>query len=57
MRGVRLGDAIVVDGRADVFVDKAAAVPNTKGPQKTLAILVNFANAPTQPYTVARSRT
>jgi hypothetical protein len=46
---VRIGAAIAVTGAADVLVDKAAAVPNTTGPQKTLAILVNFQNAPTQP--------
>ena len=55
VRGVRLGESIVVDGRADVTVDKAGTVvPNTLGPQKTLAILVNFSNAPTaQPYSPA----
>ena len=55
VRGVRLGGSIVVAGVAAVSVDKAVAVvPNTKGPQKTLAILVNFSNAPTQrPYSIA----
>jgi len=53
VRGVRIGAAIAVTGAADVLVDKAAAVPNTTGPQKTLAILVNFQNAPTQPYSIA----
>lgn len=53
VRGVRVGKAIVVAGSADVLADKAAAVPNTRGAQKTLAILVNFSNAPTQPFTPA----
>ena len=58
VRGVRLGEAIVVAGEAHVSVDKAVAVvPNTKGAQKTLAILVNFSNAPTQqPYSVATAQ-
>ncbi|CAG1001354.1 hypothetical protein BURK1_02884 [Burkholderiales bacterium] len=55
VRGLRLGSAIVVAGRADVTTEKALAVaPNTKGVQRTLAILVNFSNAPSQqPYSVA----
>ena len=56
VRGVRIGEAIVVAG-TDLVVDKVAAVPNTKGPQKTLAILVNFANAPTQPFSVSTAQT
>jgi hypothetical protein len=54
VRGVRLGGAIVVAGRPEAMSAKAlAVVPNTKGPQSTLAILVNFSNAPSQPYSVA----
>ncbi|MEO8485671.1 MAG: NEW3 domain-containing protein [Betaproteobacteria bacterium] len=53
VRGLRVGEAIVVAGEADVRVDKLAVAPNTRGAQKTLAILVNFANAPSQPYSVA----
>jgi hypothetical protein len=55
VRGVRIGSAIAVPDRGDVLVDKASAMPFTTGPQKTLAILVNFQSAPTtQPYPVAQ---
>jgi hypothetical protein len=55
VRGVRIGSAIAVADRADLLVDKASAMPFTTGPQRTLAILVNFQSAPTvKPYTVAQ---
>lgn len=54
VRGMKIGNAIVVADRGDIIVTKAVAVlGNTLGVQKTLAILVNFSNAPTQPYTTA----
>ena len=54
VQGVRIGSAIAVPGHADVLVDKAAAMPFTTGAQRTLAILVNFQNAPVQPYPVSQ---
>lgn len=57
VRGVRVAGAIVVAGRPAVLMDKAIeVVANTKGPQRTLAILVNFGNDPSQPYTVDYAR-
>ena len=51
---VRINNAIVVSDTDGLVVTKAvSALPNTLGAQKTLTILVNFSNAPTQPYTVA----
>lgn len=54
VRGVRLGGAIVVAGHPAVMAGKALDVAgNTRGAQPTLAILVNFSNAPSQPFSVA----
>lgn len=54
VRGVRLGQSIVVAGPTRVMADKAfEVVANAKGVQSTLAILVNFANAPSQPFSVS----
>lgn len=53
VRGVLIDNAIVVADAEGLVVSKAIALPNTLGAQKTLTILVNFSNAPTQPYTVA----
>ena len=50
VRGVRIDDAIVL-AAGDVTVTKAVSVlSNTLGTQKTLVILVNFSDAPTQPF-------
>lgn len=54
VRGVRIGDAIAVAGASSVSAEKMSAVPGTKGPQKTLAILVNFPDASSKPYTTAQ---
>jgi len=54
VQGVRIGNAIAVPGHAEVMVDKASAMPFTTGAQRTLAILVNFQNAPSQPYAVSQ---
>ena len=43
-------------GARDVARRQGRGLPNTTGPQKTLAILVTFSNAPSQPYTVALRR-
>ena len=57
VRGVRIDDAIVL-AADDVMVTKAVSVlPNTLGVQKTLVILVNFSDAPTQPFTAATAHT
>jgi hypothetical protein len=54
VRGVRVGDAIAVAGANSVSAEKMTAVPGTKGPQKTLAILVNFSDATSKPYTATQ---
>jgi hypothetical protein len=55
VRGVRLGDALALDA-ADVTPAAALAVlPNTTGEQRTLVLLVNFADDPSQPYTAAHA--
>jgi hypothetical protein len=46
-----------LEGLAGLEVLAAAPLSNTFGSQKTLLILVNFSNAPTQPYTVAQAKT
>ena len=45
------------DGLASLEVLTPAPLANTFGAQKTLVILVNFSNAPTQPYSVAQANT
>jgi hypothetical protein len=45
------------EGLAGLEVLAAAPLSNTFGSQKTLLILVNFSNAPTQPYTVDQAKT
>ncbi len=58
VRGVRIDSAIVLAAGSDVTLTAAltAALPNTLGVQKTLTILVNFSDAPTQPFTVAQAQ-
>ena len=53
-QGVKIGDALALRGE-DLVVTQAA-MSGTLGAQKTLVILVNFSNAPTQPYTVAQAQ-
>ncbi|HVE48229.1 MAG TPA: NEW3 domain-containing protein [Casimicrobiaceae bacterium] len=55
VKGVWIGDALVA-AASDMTVTKASALPNTLGVQRTLVILVNFRDAPTQPYTAADAR-
>ena len=54
VHGVEIDDKLALDGDS-VSIDstKAASVPSTIGAQRTLVILVNFADNTTQPYTVA----
>jgi hypothetical protein len=53
VRGVKLADAVALESAADSVLALAAALPNTFGDQRTLVILVNFSDAPAQPYTPA----
>jgi len=55
VRGVWLGNALVASIE-DMAVSKASALPNTFGTQRTLVIMVNFSDAPTQPYTATDAR-
>jgi hypothetical protein len=55
VRGVRVGDTLALDS-AGSSVTLAPALPNTFGEQRTVVILVNFRDAPTQPYTLADAR-
>jgi len=62
VRGNRSAKAIRLqpsspEGLAGLEVMAAAPLSNTFGSQKTLVILVNFSNAPSQPYTVAQAQT
>jgi hypothetical protein len=52
VRGVRVNTALALDSGASVQA-LAAIAPNTFGEQRTLVILVNFRNNPSQPYDVA----
>jgi hypothetical protein len=56
-RGLRENSALALESAAALEVTKASALPNTLGAQKTLAILVNFADSAAQPFTVASAKT
>ena len=58
VRGTKLDRAIVLatGPTQPVQVLAAAALPGTIGTQNTLAILVNFSDAPTQPFTAATAQ-
>jgi hypothetical protein len=54
VRGVKVGTAVVLaDGASTSVMTAVPTLSSTLGAQKTLAILVNFSDAPTQPYSVA----
>lgn len=53
VHGVRLDDVMVLGAGSTTVLAAASALPNTLGAQKTLTIVVNFADAPTQPFTLA----
>jgi hypothetical protein len=53
VRGIKVGDAVALESGADSVLTLAAALPNTFGEQRTIVILVNFSDAPAQPYTPA----
>ncbi len=54
-RGRRTNGVLELSSTADVQ-SLATALPNTFGAQKTIVILVNFNDKPTQPYTVSSAR-
>jgi hypothetical protein len=56
-RGLRIGNALALESAASLETAKLSPLPNTLGAQKTLAILVNFADEATQPFTVAYAQT
>ncbi len=56
VRGVRLGEAIALDGGGGSVQVLTQIAPNTFGSQKTLLILVNFHDKTTQPYTPAQAQ-
>jgi hypothetical protein len=55
VKGIRLGDSIALASGdpGESLTTVSAAYPNTFGVQNTLVILVNFSNAPSQPFTPA----
>ena len=54
VHGSKIDNAMVLaDGSALVVTKAMAVLSNTLGVQKTLTILVNFSDAPTQPFTAA----
>ena len=54
VKGIGLDEDIVLaDGGSGSVTTLAAALPNTLGVQDTLVVLVNFSDAPTQPFTQA----
>jgi len=50
VRGLRLNRAVALSSGSTSVTTLATALPNTLGAQKTLMILVNFQDNPTQPY-------
>jgi hypothetical protein len=56
VRGIRLDDDVVLTSIARATTAKAATLSNTFGAQKTLVILVNFADLATQPFTAATAQ-
>jgi uncharacterized repeat protein (TIGR01451 family) len=62
VRGVRVDDAVVLDGSSESFassgyeVMSAPSYPNTVGEQRLLVVLVNFQDKQTQPFTADQVR-
>jgi hypothetical protein len=56
VRGVRLGQAVALNGTGGSVQALTSVAPNTFGAQKTLVILVNFQNNAAQPYTPAQAQ-
>jgi hypothetical protein len=55
VRGVRLGDALALQGGAVSLQNLGGGGSNTFGDQKTLVILVNFQDNAAQPYSVSEA--
>ena len=53
VKGLRVKRVVALNSGTSVTTLAAALPPNTFGAQKTLMILVNFLDKPTQPYTVS----
>jgi hypothetical protein len=53
VRGIKIADAVALESAAESVLALAAAPANTFGEQRTVVILVNFSDAPAQPYTAA----
>lgn len=55
VRGVRLDDTLALESGATSLetISAATALPNTFGEQRTLVMLVNFQDAPVEPYSPA----
>jgi hypothetical protein len=56
VRGVRLGEALALDGTGGSVQPLSAVAPNTFGAQKTIVILVNFQDNASQPYTASQAQ-
>ena len=53
VRGQQIGETLALDGADTSIQTLAYVLPNTFGAQKTLVLLVNFQDNPSQPYTTA----
>jgi Gametolysin peptidase M11 len=53
VRGIKVAENVALESGAESVLTLAAALPNTLGEQRTIVILVNFSDAPEQPYTPA----
>ncbi len=56
VRGVKVGSALALDNSNVTVIASLTPLANTLGAQNTLAILVNFSDTPTQPFTVATAQ-
>lgn len=56
VHGVRVNEALALQSGSGGVQALSSVLPNTFGEQRTLVILVNFQNNPTQPYTTDYAR-
>jgi hypothetical protein len=56
VRGVRLGEALALNGTGGSVQPLSSVAPNTFGAQKTIVILVNFQDNASQPYTASQAQ-
>jgi hypothetical protein len=56
VRGIRLAQAVALESSDGSVLELSAGLPNTLGDQRTIVILVNFSDAPVQPYTPSFAR-